>query len=448
MTQLKVPFLRRDARSFAGQFVLTAGTNVLLASLGVVTGILAARLLGPDGRGELAAIQLWPSFIGTVAMLGLPEALTYFCAREPAKAGQYLGSAMSLALLSSFVFVASGYAAMPVLLSGQSREVVEAARWYLLLVPLYALVGLPYHPLRGLHDFARWNLLRVLPALGWLAILLVAWWVGPREPSTLAMTYLGVLAALFFPVAAVVYDRVPGPYTPDFQAWKSMMRYGLPCAATSVPQMLNYRLDQMVMAALLPPPSLGLYVVAVSWAGALTPLLAALGSVLFPRVASERNADGQVAALAQGGRLAVLAACAIGIPLVLASPWGVPFLFGPEFAAAAPAASILVVASAVAGINLVLAEGLRGSGRPAAVLRAELAGIAVTLGALLTLLPRLGILGAALASLLGYSAVAIALVRQALARTTITPWKMLWPTLSDLRAGWNRMRTIVKAPAE
>ena len=48
----------------------------------MLTGALAARLLGPDGRGQLAAIQMWPNFLAAIANLGLPEALVYFSARS------------------------------------------------------------------------------------------------------------------------------------------------------------------------------------------------------------------------------------------------------------------------------------------------------------------------------------------------------------------------------
>src|SRR5713101_4590346 len=68
------------ASPFGSRILLTAGTNGLSAVLGITTGMLAARLLGPQGRGELAAIQTWPSFIATLAMLGLPEALVYYSA--------------------------------------------------------------------------------------------------------------------------------------------------------------------------------------------------------------------------------------------------------------------------------------------------------------------------------------------------------------------------------
>jgi Na+-driven multidrug efflux pump len=70
-----------------------------------------------------------------------------------------------------------------------------------------------------------------------------------------------------------------------------------------------------------------------------------------------------------------------------------------------PAGLVLVGAAAISAINSVLEEGLRGLGYPAVALWAELGGLVVTAIALLTLLVPFGIMGAAIASVLGYSAV-------------------------------------------
>lgn len=434
--------------SFGGRVLLTAGTNIILALLGLLTGVLAARLLGPLGRGELAAIQTWPSFIATVATLGLADALVFFSAREPDRAGRYMGSAMALALLSSLPFMAVGYLAMPLFLSAQSSEVVAAARWYLLLVPIFALVGMPYHPLQGRNDLAVWNALRITPNIGWLGVLIVAWLLGRKQPGFVAVSYLATLAMLFFPVIYTVSRRVPGPFWPDFSKGGHMLRYGLPSMLSSVPQMLNLRLDQMLMAALLPAQTLGLYVVAVAWSSVVQPLLSALGAVLFPRVASEQTPSQQSRIFAQGSRLGALLSFMIALVVMVFTPLAVPLFFGAEFTAAIPAALVLVVAGGVTGLNLVMEEGLRGLGHPTSVMWAEFGGLAVTAISLLILLRPLEIMGAAVASLLGYSAVTFFLLVRARRLTGHSPVALLCPTVSELASGWQRMKTLMEVMAK
>ena len=108
------------------------------------------------------------------------------------------------------------------------------------------------------------------------------------------------------------------------------------------------------------------------------------------------------------------AAVAIATSLVVltATPLMLPLIFGAEFRSALPAALVLVIASGITSLNSVGAECLRGLGRPRSVLRAECVGLAVTAIALPALIPLAGIVGAACASVLAYSATLIVQRRQ------------------------------------
>src|SRR5713101_7310699 len=94
-----------SVRRVSGTFL----ANIALYVLAAATGPLTARLLGPEGRGALAAIQLWPGAIAMFAMLGLPESIVYFSAREPNRAGQWLTTSVLLGLGASCLAVGIGY---------------------------------------------------------------------------------------------------------------------------------------------------------------------------------------------------------------------------------------------------------------------------------------------------------------------------------------------------
>ena len=59
------------------------------------------------------------------------------------------------------------------MLSAQSPRIIQAARMYLILMPIYALVGLPYQLLRGVQHYRLWNVMRLVPAFLWLGVLIV-----------------------------------------------------------------------------------------------------------------------------------------------------------------------------------------------------------------------------------------------------------------------------------
>jgi O-antigen/teichoic acid export membrane protein len=430
-------------KSFHNQVLLTTGANIALAALGVVTGVISARLLGVQGRGELAAIQLWPSFLAGIALLGVPEALTYFTARDMSHAGRHLASAVSLALLISIPFTIVGYWLMPIFLQAQSDGIVNVARVYLIFLPLSALIAVPYQSLRGLGDFVVWNAMRLLPGLTWLGLLLICSMTHLANAQTLAVGYLCTYAFLFIPVGLTIVRRVPRPYKVDPGSWIPMMRYGVPSALSSIPYALNLRMDQMLMLGFLPSNTLGLYVVAVTWSGAVSPLLNAIGSVIFPRIASSHLAEQRVNLMAQGTRMTVLLAGMLTFCVLIVTPVALPFLFGVDFAVVVPTALVLVIAGGVAGINTVLEESLRGLGHPKAVLLAELIGLVATISLLVLLLRPLGTMGAALASMLAYSGVTVVLLRE-IQKTTGCSWQyILRPGRQEVESLYRQARLVV-----
>lgn len=400
-----------QASTFSAQVAVTMAANVAIAVLGLVTGSLLARTLGPQGRGELAAIQTWAGFLGLLAALGLPDAVVYFSGRDRKGSATYLTSAVALMVLAAVPLAAAGVLLMPALLSAQSPEVVAIARRYL---PIYLLLmatqGMLLHPLRGRGDFVVWNALRPLPALAWLVVIVIVFVAGVASPAGFAAGHLVALAAAGLLTFVAVRRRVPGPYAMRSSHWPPMLRYGVPSALSALPQTLNLRLDQMLMAALLSPALLGYYVVAVAWSSAATPLLQSIGAVLFPRVASEENKTDQVALLGRGTRTTVLLALLLNGALLLITPLAVILIFGRTFAPAVPAALLLVVAAGFVSLNHALEEGLRGLGHTQAVLWGESVGLVATAVGLAVLLRPLQINGAALASLLGYSATTVALL--------------------------------------
>jgi antigen flippase len=424
---------------------VTIAGNGLTTLCWLGSGMMAARLLGPTGRGELAAIQTWGGFISILAMMGMPDALVYFSAREPARAGAYTFSAIVLALLGCLPLLAIGYLAMPALLSAQSSTVVTEARIYLLLGFASAVGQVPLNALRGLGDFVVWNGLRIVGGLCSVVPLILAWALHHRTAVFVANFNLIIFGAVFAGIALLTVSfRIPGPYRLERKMWKPMMAFGLPSVVTVVPYSLNLRLDQMVMAVIFAPALLGLYVVAVAWAAIMSPLFQAISIVVFPHIASHTIRDKQVSALTGILRLGVPLAVVVAAGVALVTPWGLPLIFGRVFAAAEAPAVVLVFAGAILAINQMLEEGLRGLGSPKAAMWSELGGLVVTLTLLALLLKRMGIMGAAIASLLGYATVTIQLLYWTRELTGCTLSAILLPSGSEVAEVFYRARVCLK----
>lgn len=389
---------------------LTVVANLGMLVVNALTGILLARLLGPERRGELAAVLLWGVSLGAIAALGVPDAVVYQVARAREQAGRILASAAALNLLTSALFTLAAWFLVPLALGQQDDSTKELARLLVLVIPIYVLAGAPAGALRGSGEFGRWNLLRPFAPVLWLATILVAELTDHLTVAFLTGGYIVSQAVLLGVAFALGAPKVAKPFRVEPRRWRSMLRFGLPGVLSTVPSMANLRLDQMLLAAFVSNDRLGLYVVAVAWSGVLSPVLAAFGIVLFPRLAGERDTVVRLQVLGRGVRMAVLVASALGAVALAATPFGLGVLFGDNYAGAIPSAAILVVAGVILGVGSVLEEAWRGLGRPAEVLRAEVGGLLATGILLAVLLPSLDIVGAAIASLGGYLATLVILL--------------------------------------
>ncbi len=391
-------------------FSMTLATNVAIAILGLATGSISARILGPTGRGELSAIQTIPSFLGLLALLGLPNAVAYFSAKDPQAARSLTLTATTLESLTAMVVMGAGYMLMPWALQQQSATTIGDARIYLVFILLQALQVGPYLALQGLGRFRTWNLLRLAPPLCWLTILALGWWLHRGIAGWLSRAYL-VAYALTIPVAAgTLWRSTRGPSRFAPERISAMLRYGAPTAASVLPFSLNLRLDQMLMAALLAPNLLGLYAVGVSWSSVMAPVFGALGSTMFPALASTDDDHTRRRLLGQTLRLGALLALVLGAGLAAITPLALPLVFGPRFAPAVAPTLVLIAAASALSFNTVLDECTRGLGGPAWSMYAQLVALPITLVILGTTLTRWKLMAAAMASLVSYLAVVVTML--------------------------------------
>ena len=65
---------RSRPRSMADWVRTVAGTNVAVLALGLVTGVISARVMGPAGKGVFNAVTVWLSVFSGLAGVGLGTA--------------------------------------------------------------------------------------------------------------------------------------------------------------------------------------------------------------------------------------------------------------------------------------------------------------------------------------------------------------------------------------
>jgi O-antigen/teichoic acid export membrane protein len=370
-------------------------TNIGLTGLNVISGVLLARMLGPVGRGELAAIQALPLIVTALGQLGLNEAVIYFGGRDRERVGRYSISACLLTFITGVPIVLGCALLTPRVLSEHSPEVILASQLFLGMLFLNALDGVAIASARALHRIALWNVLRTLPRVMWVVMVVAYFVVGNAAPGRIALTYL-VLHALLIPFLIwAVRDLIRPHWKPVPALWPQMLKYGLPVAAGVAPRMLNERLDQLVVAAMLPPAELGLYAVAVAWTGLAQLPAMTITAVALSKITGMRELDAQLSFIRKAVLAVAVTATLASLALALATPWVIPFVFGEEFVGATSLAYILLVAVVVRGIAWMIQVGAQGIGKPMVGMISQWVGLGMLVPMAAVLIPQFGASGAA-----------------------------------------------------
>lgn len=402
-------------------------TTGAIQVLGLLNAVLLARLLGPEGRGELALVLLYPVLALGLVGLALNDAVVYRAARG-VPPGNLAPSALLLALLAGVGVAAAGVAATPWLLAGHADAVRQSGALYFLMVPagLAALhVGAVF---QGRLEYGVWNAVRGTTTLVTVAGVAGLALAGLAEVETVTLAYLGGFCASAALALALARRQGWLPAPPDRAELGQLLRFALPLQAGVVVQLVNERLDQLLIAHLLTPTDLGLYVAAMAIAVIPSIPAATLANVAYPRIAGVADAADRGPVVERYLRLAValaglmaLALLAVGMPLVTA-------LYGPAFVAAVEILEWYAAGAVALAARAVLAQAVKASGRPGLATAAELAGLAVNVALLVLLLPRVGVVGAAMAYA-GMQATALAVLAVAAVRVAgFRPLRLLRDT--------------------
>lgn len=411
--------LARDA--LRSPTVQTFLINALVLGLGLISSVQLARWLGPGGRGELAAAALWPMLLMYLASMGMIQSVLYFSALPGAEPGKVLGTALACAGVQSVLAMGIGYVVLPLLLAKQVPAVVAVSRIFLWVIPVSLISQYCLSVLQAQLRFSAYNAIRLVIPVGYVVAVIALERARALTPSAavLAMLWLNV-AVLVATVAALWWSHTVAHVAPDRKLAVPMLKYGGKVNAGSLPQTANLRLDQALLAAWFPPVQLGLYVAAVSAVSVAEVLSTAVRTVITPRIAQQEPAAG-ARALQDAFRKYWVASLVGTILLGLVLPFAIPLVYGPSFSGAIPPAMVLLGASICFGARQVLSGGAQALGNPWLASKADIIGAVVTVISLPFLLPRLGIMGAAIATLAAY-ATQLIVVLYGLSRT-----HSIWP---------------------
>lgn len=414
----------------SARVILVTDCTILLCT--VVTSLAGARALGPAGRGDLLIIALWPLVIAMLAELGLTNAHRYWMAKEPERCSRLFSNAVIYTAIVGTISFALAVVVVPHLVGQRSAQVMTLLRIYQINIPAALFLNLMRGLLEGTRRFGWAGMARLLTFVIQGACFAVLWSLGNLTVSTATYTLICAQTASALLATFGVWHQLRPRWQPSWAEFKNSMHYGLRDYPGCVADFTTLRLDQLMLGGVASSAAIGLYVIAVRLSEVTTYVAEALAGALMPEVARAPAGDQAESLLARTLRLTLYTNVLILIPLWLAAPLILRVLFGASFVPATGAFRWLLVAAVVWSAGAIVISGLQGFGYPGLSTIARFLSAAVTAPALLILLPRMGIEGAAIASLIGYTVMLVAALIALVQRRQLGLWRYLRPQRHDI----------------
>ena len=398
------PAFRRTA-GYSHETVLLIGASYAAPALAVLTGPLVARSLGTVGRGQFALVAVWSEVGTNLFRLGLPDAAA-FLRRSPAHPRNIWVAVRSIA----------GYATPAAMIMGLFACWAAVGDVGLALAVATGVL-VAWSPLVDTLAGVR---LRFLVSDGRLRELRLNALIQPMVTASMTTAFgifglLSVNTAVLSLVAGFLLSHGYSYYVTSemiraeapclsarerISLLKRTMSYGARTVPGSLAEMVNLRLDQLILPALMGVGELGVYAVAISVSSLIPRLGFALAQSEYSAIAEAgenmctRASQAVRRALGASVMLAVL--CAAAVPALL------PALYGSAFRSATAPCLILILGGVATGSNLVAANVGNLMGRPGISAISQLVGLVVTTSLIVALVSSCGLIGAASVSCLAY----------------------------------------------
>ena len=428
-------------RQFARDTSFNVVQQVWALVIGLLNSVVLARGLGTEDRGIYAVVMLVAGVVILFVNAGLEPAIIYFVAQDADRTHAVLYNGLLLTVVMTLAGCIASFLIIW-LFHGTMFPSIPLADLLLSLfiIPTSILASNLQAIYRGLQDFRTYSLIEMFTQ----PIILV---VGLILVTGLGLGVVGAVAALlvrYLVVISLVWwllsrHTMGGRGQLEPLLMRDLLTYSLRAYVYNVSVFMNQRIDVLLLNLLRTNPALiGIYDVAVMLGERFWTLTRAVSIVVFSRIAALEDP------LARNHLTSIVCRYVLWITLIgggmlfLMADWLIIGIYGNEFAGSALALRLLLPGVILFGVSFVLANDISGRGQPHRIVIQSFTGLVVNVLINLWLIPQLSFAGAAFASSVSYSLIAILTV-YSYSRLTGVHWRMLvLPSRDDLIL-WRRI---------
>lgn len=385
----------------------TTARQLWAGGLQLLAIAVIARTYGPQGNGLYSVALLLPTLGSTMLGLGVAPANTYYLGAKAHGIHAVYRSTLVLWAIISLLGMAAG--SWLIVSHGQALfPGVPAVTLWIALSALPCLLFVTYAGsiFQGIQDFSAFNISLSLQPAAVLAGTVLCAILGLDAQYLIAVYVLGsFVAALTLWTMLRRRTAIEPRRYGDIYPYRVALNYGMKSHLGRIVSFLNYRIDLFLVNFLVGPLAAGIYAVAIQLAEKLWLVSQGVSLVLLPRLSEVGPKSGASVSITAIVSRAIFLITFLGaIAAVILAPFLIQVIFGADFKSAYLPFVVMLPGIVAGSVVRILSSEIAARGRPEINLYMALVVVAINAGLNVVLIPRFGILGAATATSIAYTA--------------------------------------------
>ena len=384
--------------------------HILTIFVSLLFSVIVARTLGVSGYGELTLAIMLPSVLLTFLNLGIASANVYYIASKKVSFKQALVFSSCFSIVISATGTVVSFLVIETFGGTLFPGVDPKFLWIAFLAFPPMLLNTYFASLfQGTQTFSQFNLILLIPSIMTLvAGIISVYFLGLGVSGATISVVLGHYAGFLFAITVLKKRLRCSVESNAFESKDKYkiryLNYGWKAYVSNMLAFLNYRIDIFILNVFLSPGAVGIYIIAVSLAERLWNLSQACSTAVFPLLAEMQGRQHQQTQITLVvARWVFLFTSVLAIFLGVVSYPLVKLLFGFEFIKAVSCLIILLPGIVLASVGKIFANNIAARGRPGLNLITAIIALIINVVANILLIPKFGIVGAAIATTLSYS---------------------------------------------
>lgn len=382
----------------------TFSTQIFVIILQMMTGIITAHKLGPEGRGILLGVNAYPQLFYTIVYLSLNVAFIYHFQKKQHNVSEFVGTALfyggAIGVLSIFAFYIS-YIFWGVKIYGNASFSLLLLNF--LWLPLLLIITYFSSILQAMGKINEMNLSTIIGRI--LGVFFVIFLVVVIQLGVLGVVITNVLSYFVSAGVLVYFLHKIAPiatWSINFVLLKKLLSDALKMHVGSVAVFLYTKINSLIVYKYLSENEAGWYSVAAAVAEMLFFVPLAVQTVLFPRTGQEENELRAEETVMRVTRHTFYISVIGGLFLALLSKYAILIYGGKRFLPALPTLLIMLPGIIAQAIPVTFSVLWVRKGYFILTTIISIINAIFNISAALFLIPRLGISGAALATTITY----------------------------------------------